>query len=95
MVPGESEGGAELDGSLLDDFGKPKGGSERRQNQGGFCTLKKEEYCAEFRGVLPQALSGSEDLPDGLESAAEVERATAKKVFDISSGRRKDDKETW
>lgn len=83
-----------MDGSLLDDFGKPKGGSEWRQNQ-GFCKLKKEEYCAEFRGVLPQALSGSEDLPDDLESAAKVERGTAKKVFDISSGWRKDDKETW
>lgn len=45
--------------------------------------------------MLPQALSGSEDLPDDLESTAKVERGTAKNVFDISSGQRKDDKETW
>lgn len=40
--------------------------------------LKKEEYCAEFREDLKQALGGREKLPDDWESTAEL---AAKKVF--------------
>lgn len=40
--------------------------------------MKKEEYCAEFREDLKQALGGREKLPDDWESTAEL---AAKKVF--------------
>ncbi|KAK3547244.1 hypothetical protein QTP86_017815 [Hemibagrus guttatus] len=46
--------------------------------------LKKEECCEEFRQKLRQAPGWSE-----------VIRETGKKVLGVSSGRRKEDKETW
>ncbi|KAK3511359.1 hypothetical protein QTP70_005292 [Hemibagrus guttatus] len=53
--------------------------------------LKKEECCEEFR----QALGGQVVLPDNWETTAEVIRETGRKVLGVSSGRRKEDKETW
>ncbi|KAK3537277.1 hypothetical protein QTP70_006997 [Hemibagrus guttatus] len=50
--------------------------------------LKKEECCEEFRQKLRQALGGQVVLP-------EVIRETGRKVLGVSSGRRKEDKETW
>ncbi|KAK3512376.1 hypothetical protein QTP70_007443 [Hemibagrus guttatus] len=55
--------------------------------------LKKEECCEEFRQKLRQALGGQVVLPDDW--AAEVIRETGRKVLGVSSGRRKEDKETW
>ncbi|KAK3561362.1 hypothetical protein QTP86_030660 [Hemibagrus guttatus] len=49
-----------------------------------WCKWKKEECCAEFRM-----------LPDDWETTAEVIRVTGRKVLGVSSGRRKEDKETW
>ncbi|KAK3565937.1 hypothetical protein QTP86_022753, partial [Hemibagrus guttatus] len=57
--------------------------------------LKKEECCEEFRQTLRQALGGQVVLPDDWETTAEVIRETGRKVLDVSSGRRKEDKETW
>ncbi|KAK3516042.1 hypothetical protein QTP70_003331, partial [Hemibagrus guttatus] len=57
--------------------------------------LKKEECCEEFRQKLRQALAGQVVLPDDWETTAEVIRETGRKVLGVSSGRRKEDKETW
>ncbi|KAK3561329.1 hypothetical protein QTP86_030628 [Hemibagrus guttatus] len=57
--------------------------------------LKKEECCEEFRQKLRQALGGQVVLPDNWEATAEVIRETGRKVLGVSSGRRKEDKETW
>ncbi|KAK3533653.1 hypothetical protein QTP70_024028, partial [Hemibagrus guttatus] len=57
--------------------------------------LKKEECCEEFRQKLRQALGGQVVLPDDWETTAEVIRETGRKLLDVSSGRRKEDKETW
>ncbi|KAK3556228.1 hypothetical protein QTP70_006930 [Hemibagrus guttatus] len=57
--------------------------------------LKNEECCEEFREKLRQALGGQVALPDDWETTAEVIRETGRKVLGVSSGRRKEDKETW
>ncbi|KAK3528585.1 hypothetical protein QTP70_003750 [Hemibagrus guttatus] len=57
--------------------------------------LKKEECCEEFRQKLRQALGVQVVLPDDWETTAEVIRETGRKVLGVSSGRRKEDKETW
>ncbi|KAK3565753.1 hypothetical protein QTP86_015022, partial [Hemibagrus guttatus] len=57
--------------------------------------LNKEECCEEFRQKLRQALGGQVVLPDDWETTAEVIRETGRKVLGVSSGRRKEDKETW
>ncbi|KAK3508896.1 hypothetical protein QTP70_013717 [Hemibagrus guttatus] len=57
--------------------------------------LKKEDCCEEFRQKLRQALSGQVVLPDDWETTAEVIMETGRKVLGVSSGRRKEDKETW
>ncbi|KAK3516038.1 hypothetical protein QTP70_002514 [Hemibagrus guttatus] len=57
--------------------------------------LKKEECCEEFRQKLSQPLGGQVVLPDDWETTAEVIRETGRKVLGVSSGRRKEDKETW
>ncbi|KAK3567437.1 hypothetical protein QTP86_019834 [Hemibagrus guttatus] len=46
-------------------------------------------------GKLRQALGGQVVLPDDWETTAEVIRETGRKVLGVSSGRRKEDKETW
>ncbi|KAK3574013.1 hypothetical protein QTP86_034352 [Hemibagrus guttatus] len=55
----------------------------------------KKECCEEFRQKLRQALGGQVVLPDDWETTAEVIRETGRKVLGVSSGRRKEDKETW
>ncbi|KAK3546774.1 hypothetical protein QTP86_001526 [Hemibagrus guttatus] len=57
--------------------------------------LKKEECCEEFRQKLRQALGGQVVLPDDWEITAEVIRETGRKGLGVSSGRRKEDMETW
>ncbi|KAK3544003.1 hypothetical protein QTP70_032763, partial [Hemibagrus guttatus] len=57
--------------------------------------LKKEECCEEFRQKLRQALGGQIVLPHDWETTAEVIRETGRTVLGVSSGRRKEDKETW
>ncbi|KAK3567014.1 hypothetical protein QTP86_008947 [Hemibagrus guttatus] len=48
-----------------------------------------------FRQKLRQTLGGQVLLPDDWETTAEVIRETGRKVLGVSSGRRKEDKETW
>ncbi|KAK3505855.1 hypothetical protein QTP70_003811, partial [Hemibagrus guttatus] len=48
-----------------------------------------------LRQKLRQALGGQVVLPDDWETTAEVIRETGRKVLGVSSGRRKEDKETW
>ncbi|KAJ8375265.1 hypothetical protein SKAU_G00058450 [Synaphobranchus kaupii] len=74
----------------------------RRRAKGGkveprikWWKLKKEECCIEFREGVRQALGGREELPGGWVATAEVVRETARKVLGVSSGQRKEDKETW
>ncbi|KAK3516824.1 hypothetical protein QTP70_023703 [Hemibagrus guttatus] len=57
--------------------------------------LKKEECCAEFRQKVRQTLGGQVVLPDDWETTEEVIRQTGRKVLGVSSGRRKEGKETW
>ncbi|KAK3571166.1 hypothetical protein QTP86_003662 [Hemibagrus guttatus] len=57
--------------------------------------LEKEECCEEFRQKLRQTLGGQVLLPDDWETTAEVIRETGRKVLGVSSGRRKENKETW
>ncbi|KAK3542740.1 hypothetical protein QTP70_000077 [Hemibagrus guttatus] len=47
------------------------------------------------RQKLRQALGGQVVLPDDWETTAEVIRETGRNVLGVSSGRRKEDKETW
>ncbi|KAK3522813.1 hypothetical protein QTP86_002563, partial [Hemibagrus guttatus] len=52
----------------------------------------------EFEGVMLNVVSGYAPqvvLPDDWETTAEVIRETGRKVLGVSSGRRKEDKETW
>ncbi|KAK3507199.1 hypothetical protein QTP70_010213 [Hemibagrus guttatus] len=69
--------------------------SDREENLSAQWKLKKEECCEEFRQKLRQALGGQVVLPDDWETTAEVIRETGRKVLGVSSGRRKEDKETW
>ncbi|KAK3519564.1 hypothetical protein QTP86_015307, partial [Hemibagrus guttatus] len=62
---------------------------------------KREEHRVTYKSggrrtqKLRQALGGQVVLPDDWESTAEVIRETGRKVLGVSSGRRKEDKETW
>ncbi|KAK3516276.1 hypothetical protein QTP70_008643 [Hemibagrus guttatus] len=57
--------------------------------------MKKKECCEEFRQKLRQALGGQVVLPDDWETTAEMIRDKGRKVLGVSSGRRKEDNETW
>ncbi|XP_051776131.1 uncharacterized protein LOC127526080 [Erpetoichthys calabaricus] len=57
--------------------------------------LKKEDCKVEFRVEVRQALGGSEELPYSWETTADVVRVTARSVLDVTSGKRKVEKETW
>ncbi|KAK3529130.1 hypothetical protein QTP70_016558 [Hemibagrus guttatus] len=74
-----------LEGQMVVDFAK-------RMDMGVVNTYfqKREEH-----RKLRQALGGQVLLPDDWETTAEVIRETGRKVLGVSSGRRKEDKETW
>ncbi|KAK3554875.1 hypothetical protein QTP86_000904 [Hemibagrus guttatus] len=72
-----------------------KSGEEEVKDRNREEKLTKEECCEEFRQKLRQALGGQVVLPDDWETTAEVIRETGRKVLGVSSGRRKEDKETW
>ncbi|KAL7867553.1 hypothetical protein SRHO_G00089370 [Serrasalmus rhombeus] len=57
--------------------------------------LKEEDGCRQFREKLQQALGGSEEPPEDWETTAKVVRETGKNVLGVSSGQRKEDKESW
>ncbi|KAK3547466.1 hypothetical protein QTP86_021026, partial [Hemibagrus guttatus] len=62
---------------------------------------KREEHRVTYKSggrrtqKLRPALGGQVVLPDDWETTAEVIRETGRKVLGVSSGRRKEDKETW
>lgn len=53
-----------------------------------------EECCTKFRKELRKVLGSNEELQNDWEGTAIVLRETAKNLFDVSSGQRKEDKET-
>ncbi|XP_051789178.1 uncharacterized protein LOC127529475 [Erpetoichthys calabaricus] len=57
--------------------------------------LKKEDCKVEFREEVRQALGGSEELPDSWETTADEVRVTARRVLSVTSGKMKEEKETW
>ncbi|KAK3556264.1 hypothetical protein QTP70_007073 [Hemibagrus guttatus] len=89
-----------LEGQMVVDFAK-------RMDMGVVNTYfqKREEHRVTYksggrstqkkRQKLRQALGGQVVLPDDWETTAEVIRETGRKVLGVSSGRRKEDKETW
>ena len=57
--------------------------------------LKNTDCSSEFEAEVRNALKGSsEELKDWI-STAEIVRESARKVLGVTSGRRKEDKETW
>ncbi|KAK3516306.1 hypothetical protein QTP70_009434 [Hemibagrus guttatus] len=70
------------------------GESVARQHRMVVCRMTLM-VCKKKRQKLRQALGGQVVLPDDWETTAEVIRETGRKVLGVSSGRRKEDKETW
>ncbi|XP_051784638.1 uncharacterized protein LOC127528037 [Erpetoichthys calabaricus] len=56
--------------------------------------LKKEDCKIEFREKVRQALGGSEELPDSWGTTADLVRVTARRVLGVTSGQRKEEKDT-
>ncbi|KAG2455670.1 CFDP2 protein, partial [Polypterus senegalus] len=56
---------------------------------------KKEDCKVEFREKVRQALDSCDELPDSWETTADVVRVTARRVLGVTSGQRKEEKETW
>ncbi|KAK3522612.1 hypothetical protein QTP86_027198 [Hemibagrus guttatus] len=85
-----------LEGQMVVDFAK-------RMDMAVVNTYfqKREEHRVTYKSggrrtqKLRQALGGQVLLPDDWETTAEVIRETGRKVLGVSSGRRKEDKETW
>ncbi|KAK3532052.1 hypothetical protein QTP86_003539 [Hemibagrus guttatus] len=69
---------------------KTKRSKIEREKKTKWWKLKREECYEEFRQKLRQVV-----LPDDWETTAEVIRETGRKVLGVSSGRRKEHKETW
>ncbi|KAK3535543.1 hypothetical protein QTP70_016813, partial [Hemibagrus guttatus] len=85
-----------LEGQMVVDFAK-------RMDMAVVNTYfqKREEHRVTYKiggrrtQKLRQVLGGQVVLPDDWETTAEVIRETGRKVLGVSSGRRKEDKETW
>uniref|UniRef100_A0A3P9HBU6 Lipoxygenase domain-containing protein n=1 Tax=Oryzias latipes TaxID=8090 RepID=A0A3P9HBU6_ORYLA len=71
---------------------KKRGKTEKKTK---WWKLQNEETCEEFRQKLRQVLGGQDELPEDWETTAEIIRETGRKVLGVSSGKRKDGKETW
>ncbi|KAI5091175.1 hypothetical protein C0J45_18381 [Silurus meridionalis] len=57
--------------------------------------LKEEECSVRFREEVRQGIGGGEEVLDNGSTTTEVIRETARKVLGVTSGNRKEDKETW
>ncbi|KAK3542544.1 hypothetical protein QTP86_028677 [Hemibagrus guttatus] len=85
-----------LEGQMVVDFAK-------RMDMAVVNTYfqKREEHRVTYKSggrrtqKLRQALGGQVVLPNDWETTADVLRKTGRKVLGVSSGRRKEDKETW
>uniref|UniRef100_A0A3B3ILM2 Endonuclease/exonuclease/phosphatase domain-containing protein n=1 Tax=Oryzias latipes TaxID=8090 RepID=A0A3B3ILM2_ORYLA len=71
---------------------KKRGKTEKKTK---WWKLQNEETCEEFRQKLRQVLGGQDELPEDWETTAKIIRETGRKVLGVSSGKRKDGKETW
>ncbi|KAK3535502.1 hypothetical protein QTP70_016926 [Hemibagrus guttatus] len=72
-----------------------KSGGRRTQVDYILCRRGNLKEISDCKVKLRQALGGQVLLPDDWETTAEVIRETGRKVLGVSSGRRKEDKETW
>ncbi|KAK3524804.1 hypothetical protein QTP86_007611 [Hemibagrus guttatus] len=81
-----------LEGQMVVDFAKRMGMAVVNTY---FQKREEHRVTQEWRQKLRQALGGQVVLPDDWETTAEVIRETGRKVLGVSSGRRKEDKETW
>ncbi|KAK3573700.1 hypothetical protein QTP86_032065, partial [Hemibagrus guttatus] len=81
-----------LEGQMVVDFAKRMDMAVVNTN-----FQKREEHRVTYKSgqKLRQALGGQVVLPDDWETTAEVIREIGRKVLGVSSGRRKEDKETW
>ncbi|KAK3540824.1 hypothetical protein QTP86_002367 [Hemibagrus guttatus] len=79
-----------LEGQMVVDFAK-------RMDMAVVNTYfqKREEHRVTYRSGEVEALGGQVVLPIDWETTAEVIRETGRKLLGVSSGRRKEDKETW
>ncbi|KAK3536649.1 hypothetical protein QTP86_015451 [Hemibagrus guttatus] len=72
---------------------------EQHQRHLATCRLQQlssiKENVMQEKQKLRQALGGKVVLPDDWETTAEVIRETGRKMLGVSSGRRKEDEETW
>ncbi|KAI5606516.1 hypothetical protein C0J50_2015 [Silurus asotus] len=57
--------------------------------------LKEEDCSMRFMEEVRQGLGGGEEVLDDWATTAEVIRETARKILGVTSGNRKEDKETW
>ncbi|KAF7694159.1 hypothetical protein HF521_007912 [Silurus meridionalis] len=57
--------------------------------------LKEEECSVRFREEVGQGFGGGEEVLGDWETTAGVMREAARKVFGVTSGNRKDNKEMW
>ena len=57
--------------------------------------LRKEDFCEQFREEVKQALSCCEKEMHEWTTVADVVRKTARKVLGVSSGQKKEDRDTW
>ncbi|KAI5628038.1 hypothetical protein C0J50_8276 [Silurus asotus] len=57
--------------------------------------MKVEDCSVRFREEVRQGFGGGKEVLDDWKTSAEVIRRTARKVLGVTSGTRKEDKETW
>ena len=57
--------------------------------------LKEDDCCVKFREEVRQVLDGGKEVWDDWATTAEVVKKIARKVLGVTSGQRKEDKETW
>ncbi|KAI5617297.1 hypothetical protein C0J50_23078 [Silurus asotus] len=74
---------------------KKKSGRVRTERRIRWWNLKEKECSVRFREEVRQGLSGGEEVLDDCGTTAEVIMETARKVLGVTSGNRKEDKETW
>ena len=60
-----------------------------------WCKLRKEDCCEQFREEVKQALSCCEKEMHEWATVADVVRKTGRKVLGVSSGQKKEDRDTW
>jgi len=57
--------------------------------------LNDNTYHEKFKEKVEQVINGKNALPENWVQTAEIVHETAKEVFGVATGKRKDDHETW